>query len=152
MADTFASFAAKLGKLEKELGDDSIGHAMGKEAKKIAEKAASADLGGDPQFSGWRPKLDTRYDIVRPGAIVLHGTRRSAGPWRVAEEGRNQQAGPRLADSTMTPTGRRRRGRRRRWNGQTVGKDTWSDAVSDMDRAIPKVVDKKVRTAIRNLF
>jgi hypothetical protein len=95
MADTFASFAAKVDRFQHELGDDALGHALGKMAKEEAKKAASADLGGDDKFSGWaKAPLVTRYDIVGPGRVSFHPTPRSAGPWTVAERGRNAAAGP----------------------------------------------------------
>jgi hypothetical protein len=43
MAETFASFAAKVDRFGKELGDDALGHAIGKMAKDEAKKAAAAE-------------------------------------------------------------------------------------------------------------
>ena len=152
MADTFATLAAKVGRLEKELSDDARSHAIGKMAKEQATRAASADLGGDPKFSGWAPTLDTRYDIIGPGRISFHPSRRSAGPWTVAEHGRNTAAGPKASSSSLTATGRRRKVKARRYNGQTKGKQTASDALDLIDKALPKVVDKFVGQAIRKVF
>ena len=152
MADTFASFNAKLGKLQKELTDDALMHDIGKMAKSEATKAASADLGGDPKFSGWAPTLDTRYDIVGPGKLSFHPSKRSAGPWTVAEIGRNQTAGPSLRSSSLTPTGRNRKAKARRWNGQTRGKNTASDAIAAIEPKVPKLVDTHVGRAIRRVF
>ena len=152
MADTFASFNVKLVKLQKELTDDALMHDIGKMAKDEARKAASADLGGDPKFSGWAPTLDTRYDIVRPGVLSFHPSKRSAGPWTVSEVGRNQSAGPSLRSSSLTPTGRRRKAKARRWNGQTQGKQTASDALAAIEPKVPKLVDSHVGRAIRKTF
>lgn len=164
MADTFASFAAKLGKLQKELTDDALMHDIGKMAKREAERAASADLGGDPKFSGWSPTLDTRYDIVGPGRLSFHPSKRSAGPWTVAESGRNQGnasgfAGPSINRNTgltsLTKSGavRRTRGARaRKWNGRTQGKQTASDALAAIEPKVPKLVDSHVGRAIRKTF
>ena len=152
MADTFASFNARVVKLQKELTDDSLMHAIGKMAKDEARKAASADLGGDPKFSGWAPELSTRYDIVRPGVLSFHPSRRSAGPWTVAEFGRNQSAGPSLRSSSLTPTGRRRKAKARRWNGVTAGKNTASDAIASIEPKVPKLVNSHVGRAIRKTF
>ena len=154
MADTFASFNVKLSKFQRELGDDATMHAIGKMAKDEARKAASADLGGDPKFSGWAPELTTRYDIVGRGRLLLKpGSKRAAGPWTVAEQGRNQMIGPRIRSSSLTPTGRRRSARSiRRWNGRTEGKQTASDAVAAIEKRVPKIVDQRVGRAIRRTF
>ena len=152
MADTFGSFNVKLGRLQKELTDEALMHDIGKMAKAEATKAASADLGGDPMHSGWGVPLVTRYDIVGPGKLSFHPSRKSAGPWRVAEEGRNQTAGPSLRSSSMTPTGRKRKAKARRYNGQTKGKDTATDALRAIEPKVPKLVDQQIGRAIRKVF
>ena len=153
MADTFQSFNAKLVRFQKQLTDDALMHDIGKMAKDEARKAASADLGGDPKFSGWAPELTTRYDIVRPGVLSFKPSRRSAGPWTVAEIGRNQTAGPSLRSSSLTPTGRRRRpGAVRRWNGVTQGKNTATEALVAIGPKVPKLVNTHVGRAIRKTF
>lgn len=152
MADTFASIGAKVERLKKDMTDDSLSNAMGVKAKKLADQAASSDLGGDAKFSGWAPKLDTRYDIVGRGRISFKPTRRSAGPWTVAQWGRNSAEGPSLADSSLTPTGRVSRRKKKRYNGKTKGKDTADDALVLIDRAMPKVVDAELGRVIRRIF
>jgi hypothetical protein len=152
MADTFASFAKRVDGFQKELGDDAMGHALGKMAKAEATKAASADLGGDPKFSGWKPVLDTRYDIIGPGRISFHPSRSSAGPWTVAEFGRGSSVGPSLSSSSLTPTGRVSKRRKKRNNGRTKGKGTASDALAAIDKKAPGVVDEQVGKAIRKFF
>ena len=154
MADTFESFNRKVVRFQKELGDDATMHAIGKMAKDEARKAASADLGGDPKFSGWAPELTTRYDIVGTGKLSFHpGSKRAAGPWTVAEIGRNAAQGPRLRSSTLTPTGRRRSARSmRRWNGVTRGKGTATTALAAIDKQVGKIVDRRVGRAIRKVF
>jgi hypothetical protein len=146
MADTFASFAHKVDKFQHELGDDSLGHALGKMAKDEAKKAASGDLGGDDKFSGWaKAPLVTRYDIVGPGRVSFHPTPRSAGPWTVAELGRNTAAGPAIG-------GKGKRGSRRRWNGRTQGKGTATDALNAIEPKVPKLAEQQVARAIRKVF
>jgi len=164
MADTFASFGAKVARFQKELTDDATSHAIGKMAKIAATKAASSDLGGDPKFSGWAPTLDTRYDIVRPGVISFHPSKRSAGPWTVAQQGRNQGnaggfAGPSINRKTgltsLTKSGavRRSRGARaRRWNGTTRGKGTADTALAAIDKQVPKIVQQRIGRAISKTF
>jgi len=151
MADTFASLNVKLVKLQKELTDDALMHDIGKMAKDEATKAAKADLGSDGQFSGWPGALSTRYEIVRPGVLSFKpSSARAAGKITVAEQGRNQMIGPRQRSSSLTATGRRRSARSiRRWNGQTQGKNTASDAIAAIEPKVPKLVDRRVGRAIR---
>lgn len=151
---SLAAFGRRVGNFQKELTDEALGHALGKMAKAEATKAASADLGGDPKFSGWKPTLDTRYDIVGRGQVLLKPTRRSAGPWTVAQSGRNAGAagvGP-MQGPTLTRTGRVSRARRKRWNGQTQGKGTADDARAAIDSKAPDVVEVQVGKAVRKFF
>jgi hypothetical protein len=163
MADTFASFAAKLDRFANGLRDPELRKVMdqaGKAAQKTAERAASADLGGDPKFSGWAPTLDTKIAHVGEGKVVVHPTRSSAGPWTVAEQGRNQGnaggfAGPgvnrRTGLTSRTKSGKLRKVRQagRRWNGRTAGKGTASKATAAMERETPRIIEDGVRRAIR---
>ena len=164
MADTFASFAGKVDRLTKDMTDDSLSHAMGKKAKELAKAAASADLGGDPKFSNWKPTLDTRYDIVGPGRISFHPSKRSAGPWTVAQTGRNQGnaggfSGPGANRSTGA-TSRNKNGslrkvrarKAKRWNGYTAGKQTASDAQAMIDKKLPPIGEEGFRKIVRKHF
>lgn len=152
MADDFASFARRLDRFLDDVTDDATAHAMGKKARELATKAASADLGGDPKFSGWAPELKTGYDIIGPGRIIFKPNRSAAGPWTVAQYGRNQAAGPRMTGPRLTRTGRVSRARVKRWNGRTVGKGTADDALKMIDREMPGVVDKQVGRAVAKFF
>ena len=130
----------------------------GMRAKELAEKAELADLGPERGFSGWLKKdgslmpLEVRFDHVRPGAIVVHPTGQSAGPWTVAEFGRNQAAGPRMVGPRLTKTGRVSKAKAKRWNGKTQPKNTASDALELIEREMPKVVGAEVSKAIRKFF
>jgi len=145
MADTFASFGAKVVKFQKELTDESLMHTIGKMAKDEARTAASSDLGGDPKFSGWAPELVTRYDLIGEGKLSFKPSRRSAGPWTVAESGRNQAAGPAIG-------AKGKRGSRKRWNGRTQGKNTATDALAAIEPKVPKLADTHIGRAIRKTF
>jgi hypothetical protein len=163
MADTFASIAAKLDKLANGLRGPELRKVMeraGKAAQKTAERAASADLGGDPKFSGWKPTLDTKIVHVGEGKVLIQPTARSAGPWTVAEQGRNQGnaggfAGPgvnrRTGATSRTKSGKLRKVRQssRRWNGRTAGKGTASEATAAMARETPRIIEDGVQRAIR---
>ena len=155
MAESFAQFESRMNRFIRELEDDrlkAITTKAGMAAKKIATAAASADLGGDPKFSGWAPTLDTRYDDVSPGVISFHPTRRAAGPWTVAQFGRNQAAGPQMVGPRLTKTGKVSKAKKKRWNGRTDPKDTATDALTTIEREIPKIVDKEIIGAIRKFF
>jgi hypothetical protein len=132
---------------------------VGRAAVSDARSAVPPDLGGDHRFSGWpRAELDVKFSHHRtPGAVTVHPTRRGSGPWRVAEEGRNQNKfqGPsinvRTGETYRTKKGAisRRRHRRRRWNGTTEGKDTWSDAERLMAARTPQRVAQGLNRLIR---
>lgn len=156
--DTLGSFGRKvdgfIGELEAEKLR-AMATRVGVKAKQIATDAASADLGGDPAFSGWRPAtnwLATRFDHLEPGVISFHPTKRAAGPWTVAEFGRNRAAGPRMVGPRLTKTGKVSKARQRRYNGQTEGKGTASDALAKIEPMVPEVVDAEVTKAIRKFF
>lgn len=155
MADTFASLNVKLGKFQRELTDDRLANDIGLMSKSEAKKAASADLGGNDSFSGWSRRspypLATRYNIVGPGRVAFGPTRRSAGPWTVAQYGRNATAGPSLRTSSIGLSGNRKRAGKRykRWNGVTAGKGTADDAIIAIEKRVPKMVQTHIPRALR---
>lgn len=163
MADSFASFGKKLDVFMNGLRDPELRKVMtkvGNAAQKAAERAASADLGGDPKFSGWKPTLDTQVVHLGEGRIQIRPTRSSAGPWTVAERGRNQGdaggfAGPgvnrRTGATSRTKSGRLRKVRQgsKRWNGRTAGKGTATEATAQMERETPPIFERAVADAIR---
>lgn len=141
--DTFASFGHRIDRFINGLSGSELKQVMtkvGVAAKADALKAASADLGGDPKFSGWAPTLDTRFDHIGDGAVSFHPTKRGAGPWTVAEFGRHASAGP--------PGGKKAR----RWNGRTRGKGTATKALAAIDRETPDRIEAEVKKAIRKAF
>lgn len=145
MADSLSSFAVKLDRLAERLGGDaalkSLATKLGVFAKKDAEKAASADLGGDPKFSGWaKAPLTTRFEHTSPGVIEFGPQGKARGPWRVAESGR--RAG-------MSKGTRKRKPRNM---GATAGKDSWSDAMKIMEAQTPGRVQDEVVQHLRKTF
>ena len=153
--DTFASFAHRLDTFVNGISDPQLKAIMTKvkmAAKADATAAASADLGGDPKFSGWAPTLETRFDHVGEGRISFHPTRRSAGPWTVAEFGRNQTEGPRTTGPRPTRTGRVSTARQKRWNGRTQGKGTASDALAVIDRETSDCIEAEIKKALNKSF
>lgn len=143
-------FARDLNRLAKDLGGPAMGKVMDKigvAAKADAQDASRQTLGGDGGFSGW-PRLgplQARYSHHRaPGGITVHRTARSAGGWRVAEEGRNRGEGP-PAPAGPVPGTRRRR---RRWNGRTRGMGTWTDVEEIAAQRMPPRVMRAVEDFI----
>lgn len=152
---TLGAFSADIMKLAKTLGSDGanqIVKVMGDEAQKLAESAASKDLGGDPKFSGWAPMLDTKLKPVDPGIILMTPTSKSAGPWTVAEAGRNQAAGPVMVGPKLTKTGKVSKAKKKRWNGRTAGKGTASDAVAAINKELPKIAETELAKVVAKFF
>jgi hypothetical protein len=141
---------------------------MAEQGQKLAAQAAQRDLGGDRAFSGWNRSNPIPLDVMLRNArdfnTLIVPTRVSAGPWTVAEFGRNQGnaagfAGPginrRSGITSRTKSGgvrRTRASRSRRWNGTTRPKRTASEAVKAMDSKLPDVADKAIRVVIRKRF
>ncbi len=169
--DSLAAYGRELAGLESDLTGSErqkITRQMGRVAQEIADRAAASDLGGDRAFSGWTRASPIALDTVvrngRNGATILSPTRGSAGPWTVAERGRNQGdaggfAGPGVNRSTgltsFTKAGKVRKVRERRarrWNGTTRGHRTASEALKVMDDKLPKIADAAVSKVIRKRF
>ncbi len=167
MVDTFDSFARKVKAFEKAISDDSLAHVVGKKAKDLADQAAEDDLGKDKAFTGgkdrgggWRPAtnfLAVRYDIVKPGQIQLKPTRRNAGPWTVAEFGRQayqagdrRRSGSRRSKKTNLVSDTFRKVKRN--VGATKGFGTATDAITAMNRDIPGVTDREISRQVRQFF
>lgn len=128
MADDLTDLAQRLDRLAAGLGGPAMSAIMtklGVEAKKDATAAAQRNLGADARFSGWRKAgaLTSGFEHVGPGSIEI--VPRPRGPWIVATEGR--RAGRKRS---------RKRGRVVGW-GATKGKNTWSDATTDIEQATP---------------
>ena len=161
-----AAFEREVARFQAELDREVKREAtreMAERGQRIAEREASHDLGGDPKFSGWAPTLDTQIKSIRDGAILMP-TRSSAGPWTVAEFGRNVgETGLFLGPGAMRGGGAvrrrkdgtvaRQRGRKaKRWNGITRGKGTASRAVDQMEREAEPIAERHVRRALVKRF
>lgn len=151
--DTFASFGHRVDQFINGISDAQLKQVMtklGTEAKKDALQAASADLGGDPKFSGWAPTLETRFDHIGEGAISFHPTGKSAGPWTVAELGRHTASGP--PSPNLTKGGKAKKGKGRKWNGRTAGKHTASKALVKIEAETPKRFEDELKKALSKAF
>lgn len=156
---SFADFGDALDKMAKDIERESktrIASEMAKRAQAIAETQASADLGGDPKFSGWKPPLGTHIKPIKTGMLVLP-TRSGAGPWTVANQGRNQGnasgfSGPGISKkSGLTKklksggVGKVKAFKSKRWNGTTKGKHTADKAVARMERELYPIAEIQIR-------
>ena len=174
-----AAFARELQTLSRTMNRDlqAATREMAERAERIAVAEASADLGGDSSFSGWtgRDLADLRIKQGRRQGVNdnshwLFPTRKSGGPWKVAELGRNQGnatgrggvaifSGPsidRMTGATFrTKTGKVRMTRSRRsgrWNGYTSGKGTASRAAGKFEAEADKIGDRRFRRALSKHF
>lgn len=170
-----AAFNAEINRLQRTIEQDTRAatKAMAEEGEKIAGSEARGDLGGDDQFSGWNGRyledLRVKRSYGGTGHFLLP-TRKSGGPWKVAEQGRNKGTatgrggvavffGPGLNRKTgmtsRTKSGAVRKVRafgESRWNGYTAGKGTATHAVARFEKAAQKIADKSMRTAIAKHF
>ena len=161
-AEKLVKFQSYLEQETRKAAADEIGRVW----QGIAEREASADLGGDPKFSGWKPLLDTKTKYLGDGTVLVSPTRSSAGPWTVAESGRNQGNGGGGAffgpgaNRSTGGTARTKKGKVRavrafkakRWNGYTSGKGTASRVVAEIERVAPDIVDKHLAKGLNRFF
>lgn len=174
MARTFPNvqaFAVEVDKLDKQLQRDAL--KLTEEMAENAERVAVAEVRKvipDTEFSGW-PGAERKMDGLRikqlrsrTGHIVVP-FRKNAGPWTVAERGRNQGTGGRgkffgpglnmkTGETSFTKTGRVRMRRfgQKRWNGYTSGWGVSSKAVAKSDRDADRIAEKGLRPIIRKHF
>jgi hypothetical protein len=174
-----ASFARELQTLSRTLNRDlqAATREMAEKAEKVARAEAASDLGGDTQFSGWSGRdlgdlviKRGRKEGVNDTSHWLFPTRKSGGPWKVAETGRNQGnatgrggsaifSGPSIDRKTgatfRTKTGKVRMTRTRRsgrWNGYTAGKGTASRAAGRFEAEADRIGERRFRTALSKHF
>lgn len=164
-------FARELGEFQRKLEREyarELAFRSAKRGQRIAREAAAGDLRGDPKFSGWKPRLATVIKQKPDGRAFLIPTKTSAGPWTVAEKGRNQGGGfrnlaqgpgvnlrtgrtSRRRDGSILISGRRTRAARR-WNGVTQGKNTASDAQRRMESDIAASASRLFKRQIERHF
>jgi hypothetical protein len=163
VGESLAQFNQRMQRFYDDLEQDRLRRLygdLGDYAQGVAKRQASADVGSDVKFSGWAPVLETKLRFTRE-AVIMSPTRSSAGPWTVAESGRNQGnaggfAGPGLNSRTgaaaFTKKGNVRRRKARRWNGRTEGKGTASRTVTEIERNVPPRVNRFVVAVTRKHF
>ena len=142
---------------------------LGVELKPYGIKAAKAALGPDAGFTGgrgrgggWRGKggdvipLEVDFKVER-STLTMKRKGKSAGPWRVAESGRNAYS---AGDQRSRGFGKVRKDGTRREKfsavkgtvGATKGFGAWSNAGELMEARARKVLPKLTRTAVQKAF
>lgn len=163
--NSVADFKKAIAKMEADIiaRQQAMGVKMAEKARAKAYEVARSDLGGDIKFSGWAPELELKVKPITGGAVLMP-TRSSAGPWTVAELGRNRGSsggfsGPGLNVRTgltaRTKSGGLRKVRARkakRWNGYTDGKETASKANIRIDKAVSDIPERELKVVIRRHF
>jgi hypothetical protein len=165
--NSFAAYADAVQKMNKDIDANTknVAKDMGRKAQAIAAAEASADIGGS--FSGWKRsnpiELDTKLKTIKNG-VVMTPTRSSAGPWTVANQGRNHGnaggfAGPGINRSSGTTSRTKSGGLRKvrafkakRWNGYTDPKHTADRAIARMERELDPIAERGVRKIQQRYF
>lgn len=179
---SFADFGRSLDALARDLTvteKRAITRKMAEESKRAAVASARLAVGADAKFSGWpgEPRALDSLQIkpLRDGRTGMWPTRKSGGPWKVAELGRNRGVnrfggatgrggvalfqGPSIdrasGDTYRTKSGKVRMTRSRRrskWSGYTPAKHTASEAVQVMERTVPPIAEREVRRVMDKRF
>lgn len=139
-------FGRRIGTLTDQPTLTRIAAKAGAAGKTSALDAAAKDLGGDRAMSnlrGGRARLSAGYDQVAGSKVQIN----FRGPWKLAEQGRRAsgQIRPKRRRAVLTPHGPRARSS----YGPSRGLDTFSDAVRDAQRSVPKAAVEQFRVEIR---
>lgn len=157
----FGAFAVRINHLTDLMSGEGLRKitlAVAAQTKGDGEEAARADqalnVSGTPgMFRGWPVKLETGYTLeADPGQFTIGPKGRSAGPWRVADSGRNPVVvGPNLP--TFNKSGKAKRQKHaKRYNGRTDGFGTWSKVEELVDKKVPGRVQTQVDVALIKTF
>lgn len=165
-AKGFAALGSRIDKLTVEVVGDKqtirLAHAagmLGKDTVKLVPRPYNLDSTGSPMaFSNWHKKgskdvvtLEAKYQLGRsPGVVVIHRAPRSAGPWRVAEEGVKKQskgmsynAGTRINKKTGKVVQKTKKSKRTTQGGS--GFFTWSEYKGLFTPKIEPLMKKEIK-------
>ena len=159
-SSSFGQFAAKIQRVEHGMSGRALLDRVAQATKGDPAEAARADAdlnrtGTPGAFSNWGKgniELSARYKVINDDTFEMSPAGRSAGPWRVAEQGVSAASfGPVLK---LTKTGKvsQRKRKARRNMGATGGFGTWSEAVALMESRVPKRVDGELVRLLRKEF
>jgi len=144
-----ASFGRRIENIVSPAALERMAAKAGAAGKASALDAATHDL-GDRRFSGMRRKaaLGAGWDDIGGGQVAINF--RPAGLWRLAESGRKgtKPIRPRRASgrrAVLTPDGPRARSTSK----PSRGLNTYTDAVRDARRSVPKAAAKQFTAEVR---
>ena len=141
---------------------------IGKKATKIADSAVPADIGDQSLSNWWRAgKFEGPIGIVTESKMIgdteveVAPKRKTRGPWRLLEEGRQATrtddkgrmfriAGKRVVKKTGERVDKKRKVNRR--SGASRGWGTWTDATVMVADEVPQLVAEETRKAFRKAF
>jgi hypothetical protein len=146
MANELAAFASRVSDVTSGAALRRIADKGGMAGKKAALDAASKDLGGDRAFSNWRRKVRLSAGFDSGGGTTVLINFRPGGMWRLAERGRSGSGVivPRRRRAVLTPNGPRARSS----YGSSRGLRTYTDAVKEAQREVPKAAAKQFSTEV----
>lgn len=155
---------AKLARLQQDL--PKIAQQVANASVDDVQKAVRGDV-GDLSMSGWLKDDELRGMVERnpkdgEAAIIPFG--RQGGRFRVLESGRNAEGGvggfqgPGInfrtgrTSARTRATGRGGSTKGRRYNGQTRGKNTWSDAEQSIGRGLGERSSSAFAALLNSIF
>ena len=159
----------KISKAEQTLSSKPLNAAafkrIGSELAPLAHAAATTTkLGSDGAFTRGKGKrstdaawfnvpLEARSSVHSSGyGVTIGRTRASAGPWRVAEDGRQAHVKGRRHDVGVTKSGRVKYKKSKATLGATEGFKAWTAASERMMAAAPARVTVHFTKAVMGVF
>ena len=160
MVNDFAGLNRKMEAISRDLSGETSKAQMKRVGAKLApliDKAVTADI-GDTSMSGWRRSgpiaITGTSRAISDHAVIVEPERKTKGPMAVLERGRNVTFGPGVSSNGSTRRGKKgnvlraRKFKSRRWNGQTEGKETMSDASQLIKDDAPGLIQKEIHKAL----
>lgn len=152
MPNELTDFGNRVSKVTDRGALERMAAKAGAAGKQAALDAAAADLGGDRRFSGMRRKaaLSAGWDDIGNGQVAVNF--RPAGLWKLAESGRQRSKPivPRKRGgkrAVLTPHGPRARST----SEPSRGLDTFSEAVRDARREVPRAAARQFSAEVRKV-
>lgn len=146
MAGELIDFGNRVGQIVDPATVKRILLAGGMAGKKVALEAAASDLGADRAFSGLGRRVSLSAGFDDAGSTQIKLNLRPKGLWMLAERGRRpgKPILPKRALALNTPEGPRAASTTGAWGG----KGTYTDAVNDARREVPKAAAKQFRVEV----
>lgn len=138
---------------------DAIDKARREQLKTIGKSMEETHAGvvtsalGAVKFRNWNVPLVAKATVISASDLRFAPKGRSAGPERVGEQGRHAgMAGP-MQGPLATPKGKAKKNqKRKRWNGTTKGKQTWTKTTELLVKSIPPKLQSSFHHALEEIF